>query len=66
MPLDLGHLITFLLVLFFQVSKEAVSSWCKEKDIAYFEVSAKNDINVVQAFETLARQALSRVRGRAT
>uniref|UniRef100_A0A670I8R7 Ras-related protein Rab-7b n=1 Tax=Podarcis muralis TaxID=64176 RepID=A0A670I8R7_PODMU len=44
-----------------QVSKEAALSWCKEKDIAYFEVSAKNDINVVQAFETLARQALSRV-----
>ncbi|KAF7253897.1 Ras-related protein Rab-7b [Varanus komodoensis] len=45
------------------VSKEAASSWCKEKDIAYFEVSAKNDINVVQAFETLARQALSRYNG---
>ncbi|KAJ7331723.1 hypothetical protein JRQ81_013903 [Phrynocephalus forsythii] len=46
-----------------QVSKEAASSWCKEKDIAYFEVSAKNNINVVQAFETLARQALSRYKG---
>ncbi|XP_072853374.2 ras-related protein Rab-7b isoform X1 [Pogona vitticeps] len=46
-----------------QVSKEAALSWCKEKDIAYFEVSAKNDINVVQAFETLARQALSRYKG---
>ncbi|XP_034623045.1 ras-related protein Rab-7b isoform X1 [Trachemys scripta elegans] len=43
-----------------QVSKETASFWCKEKDIPYFEVSAKNDINVVQAFETLARQALSR------
>ncbi|KAK9404531.1 ras-related protein Rab-7b [Crotalus adamanteus] len=46
-----------------QVSKEMASSWCKEKDIAYFEVSAKNDINVVQAFETLTRQALSRYQG---
>ncbi|EMP30826.1 Ras-related protein Rab-7b, partial [Chelonia mydas] len=43
-----------------QVSKETASFWCKEKDIPYFEVSAKNDVNVVQAFETLARQALSR------
>uniref|UniRef100_A0A8C4VS80 RAB7B, member RAS onco family n=1 Tax=Gopherus evgoodei TaxID=1825980 RepID=A0A8C4VS80_9SAUR len=42
------------------VSKETASFWCKEKDIPYFEVSAKNDINVVQAFETLARQALLR------
>uniref|UniRef100_A0A8C5RTJ6 Ras-related protein Rab-7b n=1 Tax=Laticauda laticaudata TaxID=8630 RepID=A0A8C5RTJ6_LATLA len=46
-----------------QVSKEVASSWCKEKDVAYFEVSAKNDINVVQAFETLTRQALSRYQG---
>ncbi|XP_006137280.1 ras-related protein Rab-7b isoform X1 [Pelodiscus sinensis] len=46
-----------------QVPKETASSWCKEKDIPYFEVSAKNDINVVQAFETLARQALSRYQG---
>uniref|UniRef100_A0A8C0IKW6 RAB7B, member RAS onco family n=1 Tax=Chelonoidis abingdonii TaxID=106734 RepID=A0A8C0IKW6_CHEAB len=43
-----------------QVSKETASFWCKEKDIPYFEVSAKNDINVVQAFETLTRQALLR------
>nr|XP_060628871.1 ras-related protein Rab-7b [Anolis sagrei ordinatus] len=46
-----------------QVSKETASLWCKEKDIAYFEVSAKNDINVVNAFDTLARQALSRYKG---
>ncbi|ELK03307.1 Ras-related protein Rab-7b [Pteropus alecto] len=43
-----------------QVSREVAQGWCKEKDIPYFEVSAKNDINVVQAFETLAGQALSR------
>ncbi|MEE6493560.1 hypothetical protein FKM82_016887 [Ascaphus truei] len=41
-----------------QISKEAAVSWCKEKDIPYFEVSAKNNINVDQAFETLAKKAL--------
>ncbi|XP_020858883.1 ras-related protein Rab-7b [Phascolarctos cinereus] len=46
-----------------EVSQEKALDWCKEKDIPYFEVSAKNDINVEQAFELLARQALSRHRG---
>lgn len=45
-----------------QVSREVAQGWCKEKDIPYFEVSAKNDINVVQAFEMLASRALSRYR----
>lgn len=44
-----------------QVPKETASAWCKEKDIPYFEVSAKNNINVAEAFETLAKQALSTV-----
>lgn len=44
-----------------QVSKEIASAWCKEKDIPYFEVSAKNNINVAEAFETLAKQALTTV-----
>uniref|UniRef100_A0A8C4LFD1 Ras-related protein Rab-7b n=1 Tax=Equus asinus TaxID=9793 RepID=A0A8C4LFD1_EQUAS len=43
-----------------QVPQEVARGWCKEKDIPYFEVSAKNDINVVQAFEMLASRALSR------
>ncbi|RLV64096.1 hypothetical protein DV515_00017601 [Chloebia gouldiae] len=43
------------------VPKETASAWCKEKDIPYFEVSAKNNINVAEAFETLAKQALSTV-----
>uniref|UniRef100_D3YZQ6 RAB7B, member RAS oncogene family n=2 Tax=Mus TaxID=862507 RepID=D3YZQ6_MOUSE len=43
-----------------QVSQEVVHGWCKEKDMPYFEVSAKNDINVVQAFEVLASRALLR------
>lgn len=44
-----------------QVPKEIASAWCKEKDIPYFEVSAKNNINVAEAFETLAKQALMTV-----
>lgn len=44
-----------------QVPKETASAWCKEKDIPYFEVSAKNNINVAEAFETLAKQALNTV-----
>uniref|UniRef100_A0A8C3L3A6 Ras-related protein Rab-7b n=1 Tax=Chrysolophus pictus TaxID=9089 RepID=A0A8C3L3A6_CHRPC len=46
-----------------QVSKEIASAWCKEKDIPYFEVSAKNNINVAEAFETLAKQALTTYKG---
>uniref|UniRef100_A0ACB8F5H0 Ras- protein Rab-7b n=2 Tax=Sphaerodactylus townsendi TaxID=933632 RepID=A0ACB8F5H0_9SAUR len=46
-----------------EVSKEEATLWCVKKNIAYFEVSAKDDINVVQAFETLSKQALSRYRG---
>ncbi|XP_025133432.2 ras-related protein Rab-7b isoform X2 [Bubalus bubalis] len=45
-----------------EVPQEVAQGWCKEKDIPYFEVSAKNDINVVQAFEMLASRALSRYR----
>lgn len=44
-----------------QVPKEIAAAWCKEKDIPYFEVSAKNNINVAEAFETLAKQALTTV-----
>uniref|UniRef100_A0A8C4TT75 Ras-related protein Rab-7b n=1 Tax=Falco tinnunculus TaxID=100819 RepID=A0A8C4TT75_FALTI len=46
-----------------QVPKEIASAWCKEKDIPYFEVSAKNNINVAEAFETLAKQALTTYKG---
>lgn len=52
---------SFLLSI--QVPQEVAQDWCKEKNIPYFEVSAKNDINVVQAFEMLAGRALSRVSG---
>ncbi|NWV16227.1 RAB7B protein, partial [Origma solitaria] len=46
-----------------QVPQETASAWCEEKDIPYFEVSAKNNINVAEAFETLAKQALSASKG---
>lgn len=45
-----------------QVSREVAQAWCRQKDIPYFEVSAKSDFNVVQAFETLASRALHRYR----
>ncbi|OBS72271.1 hypothetical protein A6R68_13154, partial [Neotoma lepida] len=45
------------------VPQEVAHGWCKEKDMPYFEVSAKNDINVVQAFEVLASRALLRYQG---
>lgn len=50
-----------VIISLLQVSQEVVHGWCKEKDMPYFEVSAKNDINVVQAFEVLASRALLRV-----
>uniref|UniRef100_A0A8C0X355 Ras-related protein Rab-7b n=1 Tax=Castor canadensis TaxID=51338 RepID=A0A8C0X355_CASCN len=43
-----------------QVPQEVAQGWCKEKGMPYFEVSAKNNINVVEAFEVLASRALSR------
>ncbi|KAM8975219.1 ras-related protein Rab-7b [Pelodytes ibericus] len=41
-----------------QVSKETATSWCKERGVTYLEVSAKLNINVDFAFETLAKKAL--------
>lgn len=41
-----------------QVSQELAVSWCKEREFDYFEVSAKDNINVDLAFETLAKKAL--------
>ncbi len=45
----------------FEVSSKRAQSWCQTKnDIPYFEVSAKEAINVEQAFQTIARNALQR------
>lgn len=41
-----------------QVSKEQASSWAAERNLLYFETSAKDNINVEQAFKELAREAV--------
>lgn len=41
------------------VSQKKATSWCQSKgNIPYFETSAKEAINVEQAFQTIARNAL--------
>mmetsp|Transcript_49053 Transcript_49053/g.151436 ORF Transcript_49053/g.151436 Transcript_49053/m.151436 type:complete len:207 (-) Transcript_49053:89-709(-) len=41
------------------VSKKRAEAWCQAKnDIPYFETSAKESINVEQAFQTIAKNAL--------
>jgi Ras-related protein Rab-7A len=51
----------------FQVSTKRAQQWCHSKnDIPYFETSAKEAINVEQAFQTIAKNALAQVRETAT
>lgn len=46
-----------------QVTTKRAQAWCQSKsDIPYFETSAKEAINVDQAFQTIARNALKQVR----
>ena len=43
----------------FQVSAKRAQGWCHGKgEIPYFETSAKEAINVEQAFQTVAKNAL--------
>ena len=43
-----------------QVSSKRAQQWCHSKnDIPYFETSAKEAINVEQAFQTIAKNALA-------
>lgn len=43
-----------------QVSANRAQSWCNRKgEIPYFETSAKEAINVEQAFQTVAKNALA-------
>uniref|UniRef100_A0A8C9EI78 RAB7A, member RAS oncogene family n=1 Tax=Pavo cristatus TaxID=9049 RepID=A0A8C9EI78_PAVCR len=47
-----------------QVTTKRAQAWCYSKNnIPYFETSAKEAINVEQAFQTIARNALKQVRG---
>uniref|UniRef100_A0A4W3H025 Ras-related protein Rab-7b n=1 Tax=Callorhinchus milii TaxID=7868 RepID=A0A4W3H025_CALMI len=41
-----------------QVSSAQAEDWCQDKNIPYFEVSAKCNVNVDQAFRRLVRDAL--------
>ena len=42
-----------------QVPAKRIQAWCQNKgDIPYFETSAKEAINVNQAFQTIAQHAL--------
>lgn len=45
-----------------QVTTKRAQAWCQSKNnIPYFETSAKEAINVDQAFQTIARNALKQV-----
>jgi len=54
-------LLTYLsVVLLHQVSTKRAQQWCHSKgDIPYFETSAKEAINVEQAFQMVAKDALA-------
>ena len=44
----------------FQVTQRRAQQWCQSKgDISYFECSAKEALNVEQAFQSVARAALA-------
>lgn len=47
-----------------QVPTKRAQAWCQSKNnIPYFETSAKEAINVEQAFQTIARNALKQASG---
>lgn len=49
-------------IVYPQVTTKRAQAWCQSKNnIPYFETSAKEAINVEQAFQTIARNALKQV-----
>lgn len=49
-----------LLINTFQIHGKKAQQWCQSKNnIPYFETSAKEAINVEQAFQTIAKNALA-------
>ena len=54
--------IYLISIYFWQVTTKRAQAWCQSKNnIPYFETSAKEAINVEQAFQTIARNALKQV-----
>lgn len=54
--------VTNIIFFLFQVTTKRAQAWCQSKNnIPYFETSAKEAINVEQAFQTIARNALKQV-----
>ena len=44
----------------YQVSEKKAKAWCKSKgDIHYFETSAKDGTNVEEAFQRIAKDAIT-------
>lgn len=41
-----------------RVPKDMATEWARDKNLMYFETSAKDNINVEQAFKELAREAV--------
>jgi len=53
------RLLSGIEMIFQQVTQKRAMTWCQSKgNIPYFETSAKEAINVEQAFQTVAKNAL--------